>query len=177
LAGGRPSKPLSLVKGHRTKAEKEVREKAEASLITGIRMQEWEEVSNNPAAHQQFRRMKKLYAKIGKDDALYEAPINRYCMIHAEVIAHEARIAKVEAKWDEAAEEANAETVLELTASYLQSITKLEANLMARRKMLLDIEKESATTLASALRSIPKKPQETEKDDPMEAYLKRKQQG
>lgn len=44
MPGGRPPKPLQLVQGHRTKAEKAVRAKAESELLTGVTMKESPEV-------------------------------------------------------------------------------------------------------------------------------------
>ena len=94
MADGRP-KQIALVKGHRTKAEIELRKANEASNITGIRMQEQPETKNDPIAHKQFKRMKLLYSLIGKDEALYEASINRYCMIYSEVAGFEQRLKKL----------------------------------------------------------------------------------
>jgi hypothetical protein len=56
----RPTKPLSLVQGHRTKAEKAVREKAENALLTGTQLKESSDVKNDRLAHKEFTRIKKL---------------------------------------------------------------------------------------------------------------------
>jgi hypothetical protein len=62
---------------------------------------------------------------------------------------------------------------------YLRNKTELYKQLMAcdkkvmdKRKMMLDIEKENIMTIASALRSIPKKPVEKQEEDPMAAFLR-----
>ena len=60
----RPSKPASVIrlegKSHRTKKELRTRKQAEESLLSGVKLKEMEEVKNNPRAHQEFLRMKKL---------------------------------------------------------------------------------------------------------------------
>ena len=79
----RPSKPASVIKlegkSHRTKKELRNREQAENSLLSGMKLKESEEVKNNPKAHQEFLRVKKLLSGIDKSDDLYGSVINRYC--------------------------------------------------------------------------------------------------
>ena len=48
------------------------------------------------------------------------------------------------------------------------SLVNMDRDLQSKRKMLLDMEKENIMTIASALRSIPKKVTES-KDDLLEA--------
>ncbi|MDD4883577.1 hypothetical protein, partial [Sulfuricurvum sp.] len=50
-----------------------------------------------------------------------------------------------------------------LLAKLSQSIINCDKQLMAKRKMLLDIDKENVLTIQSALRSIPKKPEKKKK--------------
>ena len=175
MANGTP-KPLSLVKGHRTKAEKAVRKVAEESMLSGCRMQESEQVRDIPAAHKQFKRMKSIYDKLVKNDAVYEASINRYCLIFAEALMFEKRLEKLTTTFETAVDNVDMEPdkIMSMTLQFAQAVGKLESNLMARRKMLLDIEKESALTLASALRSIPKKPEATKEATGIEAFLKKR---
>lgn len=163
-------------KSHRTKAEMEMRKNGEASTLTGEKMREWAAVKNMRAAHAQFARMRKIYSRLQKDDAVYEAAINRYCILHAEVLGHEEKIRRIDEAWETAVEDPDVdpETVLSQTAIYTQAMARLEGFLMSRRKMLLDIEKESALTLASALRSIPKKPEGKAKSKMAEALARRK---
>ena len=84
----RPSKPASVIKlegkSHRTKKELRNREQAENSLLSGMKLKESEEVKNNPKAHQEFLRVKKLLSGIDKSDDLYGSVINRYCLTLAE---------------------------------------------------------------------------------------------
>jgi tRNA/tmRNA/rRNA uracil-C5-methylase (TrmA/RlmC/RlmD family) len=158
----RPTKPLSLVQGHRTKAERSVREKAESALLTGISMKESPEVKANPIAHKEFARIKKLLKSIGKDDDLSGHIINTHCILHAECKALEEMKVTISAniKILEEAYQRNEFDAL----TYISEINKLTGALLAsdkkimdKRKMILDISKESIMTIQSALRSIPKK--------------------
>lgn len=181
MAGGRPTKPLSLVKGHRTKAEKKVRAKAENNLITGFSLKEWSDVKADEIAHKEFLRLKKILKTIDKDDGLHEGVINRYCLLHSEC-----------KKFEDLKKSCNGDA-LELYVSrqngemdlltYLNQRDKiqnrfltLDKKIMEKRKMMLDIEKENIMTIQSALRSIPKKEQ-PKQESAMAAFLKRKQAG
>lgn len=50
-----------------------------------------------------------------------------------------------------------------------KNLVSLDKQVQAKRKMLLDIEKENIMTIASALRSVPKKTEK--KDNPLLAVL------
>lgn len=83
-----PTKPVAVLiaegKSHRTKAELAARAAAEASFITGKPMRARSAVKNNPVAYKEFKRLCALFEKIGKNDALIEGVINRYCMLLSE---------------------------------------------------------------------------------------------
>lgn len=178
MAGGRPTKPLSLVKGHRTKAEKAVREKAESNLITGFSLKEWPDVKANEVAHKEFLRIKKVLKSIDKDDGLHEGVINRYCLLHSECKGFESLKRDCN---DELQEVYNAQQEGKIDfMDYLDKKEKihgrflaLDKKIMDKRKMMLDIEKENIMTIQSALRSIPKKEQPKGKSA-MAAFLERK---
>lgn len=162
MAGGRPTKPLALVQGHRTKAEKAVRAKEESNLITGISLKEWPEVRENELAHERFIRIKKLLKIINKDDALFEPVMNRYCLLLSE--CNEFEKMKEQIKLDlEQLEKKHKSRKIDFL-KYMDYKTKLQSSVMScdkkimeKRKAILDIEKENALTITSALRSIPKK--------------------
>lgn len=163
-----PSKPVNVIrmegKSHRTKHELKERERAEQQLLTGKVLKENEEVKNNPVAHKEFQRLRKLLKSIEKDDDLYGAVINRYCILQAECLDFEAKreqmyenMALLEARYDDYASN---DKIFE----YFRTITQMQKNLIsldrqvqAKRKMLMDIEKENIMTIASSLRSVPKK--------------------
>lgn len=179
---GRPSKPITLVKGHRTKAEIEIRKTAEEALVTGTPLKEWKEVKVDPVAHKEFLRIRKALRSIGKDDALHENVVNRYCLIHSECRKLEAQQDKILQGVDKLEKEKEEKgrvdgmDILEyftLLINLQKQIVALDKQLQSKRKMLLDIEKENIMTIASALRSIPKKPK-NEDESPMAKFLAKK---
>ena len=178
---GRPAKSyLTLVdegKSHRTKEELEQRKKAEEALATGIKFKEKLAVKNDPVAHKEFQRVKKLFEILSKNDGLHENIINRYCQIYSECIDFEEKretfyksINEMEKVWaveqdlPKGERSMTALDYLKLRSSLQGQVVSLDKQIMQKRKMMLDIEKESLMTIASALRSIPKRPEE--EDDP-----------
>lgn len=160
-----PTKPYAVINGekksHRTKAELEQRKNAEKASLSGCKIKEKPEVHDNKVAHKEFLRLSKLLEKIEKNDALYENIINRYCMLQAECGEIEER-KKV---FREAMEEikmrmkgAEAPEVLAMSmAEIAANMNACDKLLQQKRKQMFDIERESIMTIASALRSIPKK--------------------
>ncbi len=160
-----PPKPYTVIKGekksHRTKAELTQRKNAEKASLSGKEMKEKAEVRAEPVAHKEFLRLKKLLGSIEKDDALYENIINRYCMLLAECRELEERKDMFREVMEEMKN--NIGTAKDLStlalsmaeiAGHMNACDKL---LQQKRKQMFDIEKESIMTIASALRSIPKK--------------------
>ncbi|MGG7215260.1 hypothetical protein ACQPUY_16900 [Clostridium nigeriense] len=182
-----PPKPFSVLKSegksHRTKKELKLREQGEKSLSTGTALKARSEVKKNKIANKEFKRINELLKKIEKNDAIYEAVINRYCLIYAECIDFEDRknklyelVEKLENQFEESKEYLEQEDLAKETRKFAKaiseimgSIVELDKQLQPKRKMLLDIEKENIMTIASALRVIPKKP---ENDSAKETILK-----
>ncbi len=180
-----PPKPYSVLKGekksHRTKAELELRKQGEESLSSSEKMKERAETKANEVAHKEFLRVKKLLEIIEKNDALYEPVINRYCIIQAECRELEERkevlntiLSELKNEINNLPKEEKAVFLMDLT----QSIAKVAGQmalcdklLAQKRKMLFDIEKENIMTIASALRTIPKKV-EDKKNELLEALKK-----
>lgn len=178
----RPSKPLSLVQGHRTNAEKKVRADAEASLLTGIPMKEWKNTKLKTVAHKEFLRVKKLLESIGKNDGLYESVINRYAMMASECAEFEQMIEDnrlaieaLDIKKD--LENLPVEDYLKLKLSIQNQILSVDRQLHAKRDMMLKIERENIMTIAAALRSVPKQPEKKEKPGGMSAFLAQRADG
>lgn len=172
----RPTKPIALVEGHRTKDELQVRRDAEAAMLTHIPMKMQFIKREHKAAAKEFTRIKKLLAIIGKDDALYEQIMNTHCLLVEECgqiddIRNQFIKSKEELQTDYRAgltgdpdeDGMKATEYYRLLAALSQSIIACDKELMAKRKMLLDIDKENVLTVQSALRSIPKKPEEKKK--------------
>ena len=174
-----PPKPFAVLstekKSHRTKAELKQRKNGEDALATGVALRERPEVRNNKVAHREFRRIIKLLGNIEKNDAIYEPVINRYAMIQAECSDLEERreefyklIHELKLTFDEATQEMETSDRAFLLLDFVKEIAKLTGGMMnidklvqTKRKMLLDIEKENIMTIAAALRSIPKKADNT----------------
>lgn len=178
MAGGRNTKPLALVKGHRTKAEKAVREKAEKELLTGTVLKESQEVKSNPIAHKEFMRIKKLLKAIKKDDDLSGNIINTHCMLHAE--CHAFAEMKEQLAWDIEeltirfkAEEFDFATYMSQRGVLTGHLMACDKKIMEKRKMLFEIAKDNVLTIQSAMRSIPKKEQK-KAESPMAAFLANK---
>jgi hypothetical protein len=179
----RPSIPIELVKGHRTKAEIETRKEAEKALLTGTPLKEWDNTKNNKIAHKEFLRIKKLLQAINKDDGLHESVINRYCLIIAECNDFEEKrekfyknISELEVDKDKLieSEEISLSTYYKMKYNMQKTIIDLDKQVQAKRKMLLDIEKENIMTIASALRSIPKKPDKEDKPSGVAAFMSKR---
>ena len=171
-----PTKPFKVLtsekKSHRTKAELKMREEGEKSLSTDIELKERKEVRQNKVAHKEFKRVQKILKNIDKNDAIYEAVINRYCLLQAECFDLEERreefyklIFDLKAEMTSVTDKMDYDKdIATYKLEYAKAIAKITSSMMAidkqiasKRKMLLDIEKENVMTIASALRSIPKK--------------------
>lgn len=172
----RPSKAAAVLEGegrsHRTKAEMKQRTVGEKALATGKTLRERAEVKENPVAHREFKRVCGLLAVIGKNDALYEAIINRYCLLQAECaelaeMKEEFRAGRTELQEEYKAGKIGENVPGGLTPSaYYKLVSTMQSNILAldkqiqaKQKMIFDIEKECAMTISSAARSIPKKPE------------------
>jgi hypothetical protein len=172
----RSSKPIQLVKGHRTKKEIEIRKKSEEALTSGFIFHEWENVKNNKIAHKEFGRLKKIFQKIKQNDALYESIINRLCLLHAECFEYELmskklleNIEQLENTWK--IEDISFLDYFNAKNKMYENYMKCDKKIMEKRKAILDIEKENIMTVASVLRTIPKKPKEENESDPMAKLL------
>jgi phage terminase small subunit len=161
-----PPKPFTVLKSekksHRTKKELKQREQGEAALSTGAALKERPEVKNNAVAHKEFKRLSELLKAIQKNDAIYEGVINRYCLMVSECNEFEELKARLYSELSELGRKQH-EGELDFVA-YLEHKDKMQSKILAcdkqlqaKRKMLLDIEKENIMTIAAALRSIPKK--------------------
>ena len=168
---GRGTKPISIAQGHRTKAEKQLRATAEKELMTGQMLTESEEVKNNPVAHKEFLRLKKLFRAIGKDDDLCGDTINIFCTLVAECAEFEQMKRDLTSELELLTEEYRQEKIdfMVFVAQkniIIGNIFTCDKKLMDKRKMRNDISKENIMTVQSALRSIPKKV-ESESEDPL----------
>ncbi len=175
-----PTKPFKVLttekKSHRTKAELKLRQEGEEALSSKIEMKERKEVRTNKIAHKEFKRVKGLLQNIDKNDALYENVINRYAMLLAECSEFEEKrerfykdMEKLDAEFIED-DDFTMKEYTQLLCNMQKNILAIDKQIQAKRKMMLDIEKENVMTIASALRSIPKK--EKEENSPLLKVLR-----
>lgn len=180
---GRPSKPTKLIvlegnKDHRTKEELALREKAEAALLTGRHMQAWPEVVKDRVALEEFNRVRELLEIIGKDDALHESIINRYALIRSECLRFERQIKSLRGdliRLSQAYKKKELDFLAYADAKQriIGNMVSYDKQIQAKRNMLLAIEKENIMTIASALRSIPKKTPKEEKKPGIKDFVRR----
>lgn len=147
----RPSKTVELIekegKSHRTKAELNTRREAEQAALTGIKMREYQEVKENKSAHREFARVKRILSSVGKNDAIYEAVINEYAMLKADIDRYVALRKRLEE--DESSD----------AGKTAKLIIEVDRQIDKYKRRRFDIEKENGMTIASSLRAIPKKPE------------------
>lgn len=161
-----PPKPFVVLKAegksHRTKKELKLREEGEKALATGIALKERPEVKNNPIAHKEFIRINKLLKSLGKNDAIYEPVINRYCQLQAECKEFEEKREQFYKDLQELTDEdLTASEYFKFKNDMQKQIIALDKQIQAKRKMLFDIERDNLMTIAAALRSIPKTEEKT----------------
>lgn len=158
-----PPKPTNVIllegKSHRTKKELAERKRAEAQLLTGKVLKEAAEVKENEKAHKEFQRIRKLLKSIEKDDDLYGATINRYCLLMAECSDFQDKREMMYRQMQDLQESKEKfERNEDLTTYYMlqstmqKNMIALDRQVQTKRKMLLDIEKENIMTIASSLR-------------------------
>jgi len=169
MPDGRP-KLVCMATGHRTKAEKEVREKAEKALHTGLTFKESDAVKKNETAHAVFLRLKRLYRDIPFVEALDEQAINRYCIETAEVGALEQLIEKMQTDVDECEDHADRMQLNKTVSGALSTLQR-------KREMLMKLEDRLFLNPVARLRSIPKQPVKEEKRSGMEEFLRQRNGG
>ena len=175
---GRPPKTAAVLQmegiSHKTRRELDLRRQQEEAALTGLTMRENKQVRENQSAHAIFIRLRSLLRKVEKDDAIYEMSMNRYALLAAECEESQSRRARLEGiindLHDRMAEFEYPEYI-KLVISTEKQISAVDSALTKKRDQLLAIEKESLLTVASALRSIQKKPKQREGDDPMATLL------
>ena len=177
--GGRPSISANLIlldgnKDHRSAADIKARRDAESALSTGVHIEMWPEVKANKKAAEEFERVRELLKYIAKDDALQEGVVNRYCLLRAECVDFEKKRetfmrSLAELKREYKAEKLDTAAYFGLVTDMQKNIVSLDKQIMSKRNMMLAIEKENLMTIASALRSIPKKAPTKKTQTPLEA--------
>lgn len=179
----RASKPVSVLeqekRGHRTKAELEMRKKAEEELLSGKPLFERESVAEDKVAHKEFKRIEKLMTAIKKNDALYAPALNRYCELFSEERKLKVLYDRLSVLLDgleerfEALKENmtydEAKDLIKQLSSFTRQVSALDGLIMQKRTAQGKIESENCMNVAAALRTIPKDASKVEKDLLLEA--------
>lgn len=164
---GRPSKSVKVLRmegrSHRTKRELAQRERLEEANLTGQMLREEKAVRDDPVAHKEFIRVRKLLKLIEKDDDLYGAEINLYCQLKSEIEREESERGKLAADLDRFRDACDrfeeAEDILagaKVMQSMRTQINQYESRIQQKRRMRMDIEKNNLMNIAASLRSVPK---------------------
>lgn len=165
---GRPAKSVDVLtstkSSHLTKDEIRTRKAAESAGLSGTKLRERAEVKSDPVAHAEFLRVSRLLTKVGKNDAMFEPIINRYCQLQSECATFEKMREEFEADLKELRANVEIEdgTRYRLKAKMQDAILNADKQIQQKRKMLFDIERECGMTVSSAVRIVPKAaPKET----------------
>lgn len=169
---GRPSKPVQLIKlegnkDRRTKAELEHREKMEKTLNTGTNFREEPATKEDPIAHKEFLRLRKLYKEIEFVEGLDQEAINRYCQLKSQEQFLQELYNELKNKIQSTKQISKKMVLYE---DMKDVITKQN---QVRDKML-KLEDRLFLNPVARMRSIPKKPKEDNKKSPMADFLKRR---
>lgn len=167
---GRNSAPMQLVKaeGNKnrlTKEEMKHREKGEKALQTGQNFKEEPATKKDPFAHKEFLRLKKLYKEIEYVEALDQGIINRYCQLKSQDESLKNLYAALENDLDEAESAEERMKVFDGINSVMGKQNQI-------RGMMLKLEDRLFLNPTSRIRSIPKNPEDTDKDSPMKQFLR-----
>ena len=189
MPSGRAPKHLKLITGHRTKREIAMREEGEAALKSSEPFEMWSRTKSKAKSKAHFEKIRKAFENIGEGDVMYEAVLNRYCIIIAEcddlesrIVALKKTIQRLEATWEKMSTQEEPETkdflaYVKSLAALNKELNGMDAALGAKRNALLQIEKENIMTVLAKLRAVPKEPKKSEEVNPLEAYNKEWGQG
>lgn len=166
-------KPIQLLQGHITVSERQARGEYEKSMITGEPWKEYPEVKRNATAHKLFRRLTDLYSRIDKNDAMTETVVNRYCLLQAECFDFEKKRQVFNQNLSELMDDDTIEPKekYKLESAMQRNIMGVDRQIMSKRRMLLDIEKESLMTLRGQLAAISPKASENKSDNKFNKFM------
>lgn len=147
-------KLIEMATGHRTKAEIELRKKGQEALYTGEKFGETQQVKDNPVAHKEFLRLRRLYDKIPYVDALDQGAINRYCL----EVSNRMRLAELSVTM-----EARLDGVADMTAAEVVALYKALSNIQTEQRkseeLLIKLEDRLLLNPTSRIRAVPKTPE------------------
>ena len=168
----RAPKTVENMSKNLTKTEREYLENAEKATLSGMPIREFKRTKKDKIAHKEFVRVKELLSAVGKNDAMYEAVINDYSMYLSDIERYRKYRISFEEDIDslDDCEDIEPSDLLHLRAKYKEHILTCDKQISALQRKRFEIEKETGFTVASSLRSIPKKKEPEE--DPLAEALK-----
>ena len=155
-----------------TKKELEYLENAEKAALSGISIREFKHIKKDKIAHKEFMRVTELLTAVGKNDAMYEAVINDYCGYLSDIERCRTYRDEFEHQWDELDEtdDLTPSEIIKTRIKINEQVLSCDKQINTLQRKRFEIEKETGFTVASSLRSIPRKPVETA--DPLVEALK-----
>lgn len=154
--GGRPAKPIDLHlangnRRHLTKEEIVSRKEQEGKLKSGVKtFKASNQVMQDPAALNMFKKLKKLYKNIEYVEGLDENIINRYCLLCSQEEQTLDYIALLNDELDNAKE-------FEERLEIYGKIEKANSILSKIRDMLLKLEDRLLLNPTARIKNVPKK--------------------
>jgi phage terminase small subunit len=181
----RAAKSTDALTGHRTKDELSQRRDAEKAAMTGKKMKIAAETKSDPVAHEEWKRIVRLMTTLNKNDDIFSAVMNRYCQLFGEIqacIVQKSEVQRLLKKTEEIFDAAMdtysgddaAQQIIQFTKqinSLLKQLSALDARIMSKRRMRMDIEKENGMTVAASLRTLPKAATAPKSENPLLGVL------
>lgn len=157
----RAPKTVANMSKNLTKDEKKYLEQAEKATLSGYEITEFAKTKKDKISHKEFLRVIKLLTAVGKNDAMYEAVINDYCVYLSDIERYRAYRIKFEEDISEI-DNSDMETAekCKLKLKVKDTILSCDKQINTLQRKRFEIEKETGFTVASSLRSIPKKKEE-----------------
>jgi len=159
----RPAKTAKIIKmegnkDNRTKRELALREKGEAATLSKTRLKEWPEVKDDPVAHKEFKRLKRLFGLIDKDDDLYGDQVNRMCKLSSEIRGLLTQRDAAQKRMDELdpADFGEPQDYWKTWIEVSKQIQAIDSKVDKKRMQRMAMEKENCMSIAGALRTVQK---------------------
>ena len=116
-------------------------------------------------AHKEFVRVRKLLKVMEKDDDLYHNQINTYCLLHSEItkLSEEADAQRKDIEELRQAKESfdDEKEFWDLLSKAKKRLDTIDLKIDRKRTHREKIDRENGLTITAALRTVPKKPEES----------------
>lgn len=141
-------------KSHRTKEELAAKEMAE-NVKSNRPIEACKQILSNKNLVVKYDNLITILESIGRNDALYETIINRYIILQGEIEEFEEQKKSVIRQLKTLTKsDMDQEQKINLGSKLNNQLINIDKQIMTKRKMLLDIEKECGFTIVSASRVV-----------------------